>query len=65
MIFKVTFSDGSVETMTMRTSPGDAKRYAAQQFRSRLIARVEPAGLTDMARGRRPQPTPKPPTQGN
>jgi hypothetical protein len=64
MIFKVTFSDGSVETIHAN-SPSDAKRYAAQQFRSRLIARVEPAGLTDMARGRRPQPTPKPPTQGN
>jgi hypothetical protein len=63
MIFKVTFVDGSSETVHAN-SPGEAKRYAVQQFRPRLIARVEPAGLTDMARVR-PQPTQKPPTQGS
>jgi len=59
MIFKVTFVDGSFETVHA-SSPGEAKRLAVQHFRSRVFVRVEPAGLTDMANVR-PQPVRKPP----
>jgi len=63
MIFKVTFVDGSIETVHANSS-GEAKRFAVQHFRSRVLVRVEPAGLTDMATAR-PQPVRKPPSQGN
>jgi hypothetical protein len=62
MIFKITFVDGSVETVHA-SNPGDARRYAIQQFRGRIVARVQPAGLTDMV-NRRPQAMHNPPRQG-
>ena len=58
MIFKVTFVDGSVETVHAN-SLAEAKRHAIKQFRGRIVARVEPAGLTDMTN--RPQAPHKPP----
>jgi hypothetical protein len=63
MVFKVTFVDGSVERV-IANSPLDARRYAVRQFGAR-VARVEPAGLIDMANPRS-QPAHKPPPhQGN
>ena len=63
MVFKITFTDGSVETVHA-SSAGEARRFAIQQFRERVVLRVQPAGLTDMAM-RRPQATDKLPRQGN
>jgi hypothetical protein len=59
MIFKVTFTDGSIES-AHASSPGEARRYAIQQFRDRIVAKVERAGLTDMVNQRR-EATQKPP----
>jgi hypothetical protein len=59
MIFKVTFVDGSIETV-QANSPAEAKRYAVRQFRNRIVARVVAAGLADMANPRS-QATAKPP----
>ncbi len=53
MIFKVTFVDGSVETVHA-SSPAEARRFAIQEFRERIVVKVQPAGLTDMV-NRRPQ----------
>jgi len=47
MIFKVTFVDGSVETIHAGT-PREARLYAIRQFRDRVAVKVERAGLTDM-----------------
>jgi hypothetical protein len=47
MIFKVTFVDGSVETVHAG-NPREAKLYAIRQFRDRIAVKVERAGLTDM-----------------
>jgi len=47
MIFKVTFVDGSVETLHAAT-PREARLYAIRQFRDRVAAKVERAGLADM-----------------
>jgi hypothetical protein len=63
MVFKVTFVDGSVEIINAST-PGEARRYAVQKFRDRLAAKVERAGLTDMAI-QRPQGMQKPQSHGN
>ena len=62
MIFKVTFVDGSVETVHASSS-AEARRFAIQEFRERIVVRVQPAGLTDMV-NRHPQ-TQKTPRQGN
>ena len=62
MIFKVTFVDGSVETVHA-SSPAEARRFAIQEFRERIVVKVQPAGLTNMV-NRRPQ-TQKTPRQGN
>jgi hypothetical protein len=53
MIFKVTFVDGSIETVPAST-PGEARVFATRQFRDRVVVRVERAGLSDMV-NRRPQ----------
>jgi len=63
MIFKVTFVDGSVE-MVHAGTPGEARLYATRQFRDRVAAKVERAGLTDMA-NTRSGATQKPPAPGN
>jgi hypothetical protein len=63
MIYKVTFVDGSIETVHAN-NPVEAKRFALRQFGHRVVARVEPAGLTDMA-STRPQPRQKTPRQGS
>jgi hypothetical protein len=47
MIFKVTFVDGSVETVHAAT-PREAGLFAIRQFRDRVAVKVERAGLTDM-----------------
>lgn len=52
MIFKVTFTDGSIASVHA-SSPAEARRYAIQQFRERIVVKVERAGLTDMAHLRR------------
>ena len=59
MIFKVTFIDGSIESVHA-SSPGEARRYAIQLFRERVVVKVERAGLTDMVNQRR-EATQKPP----
>ena len=64
MIFKVTFVDGSVERV-VANSPLDARRYAVRQFGARVVVRVEPAGLTDMANARAQPAHKPPPRQGN
>ncbi len=63
MIFKITFFDGSVETVHA-SNPGEARRFAIQEFRERIVTKVQPAGLTDMV-NRRPQVMHKPTRQGN
>jgi hypothetical protein len=63
MIFKITFVDGSVETVHA-SNAGEARRFAIQQFQGRIVVKVQPAGLTDMA-NRRPQATDKSPRQRN
>ena len=59
MIFKVTFFDGSIETVPAGT-PGEARSFATRQFRDRVVVRVERAGLSDMM-NRRPQAPDKQP----
>jgi len=59
MIFKVTFFDGSIETVPAST-PGEAKVFATRRFRDRVVVRVERAGLSDMM-NRRPQAPDKQP----
>jgi len=63
MIFKVTFVDGSVETVHAAT-PREARLYAIRQFRDRVAAIVERAGLTDMM-NLRSEAARKPPARGN
>ena len=63
MIFKVTFVDGSVE-MVHAGTPGEARLHATRQFRDRVAAKVERAGLTDMT-NRRPRAIQKPPAPGS
>jgi hypothetical protein len=48
MVFKVIFADGSSESIQANTV-ADARIHARRQFRDRTVARVEPAGLMDMA----------------
>jgi hypothetical protein len=48
MVFNVIFADGSSESIPANTV-ADAKTYARRQFRDRVVARVERAGLMDMA----------------
>jgi hypothetical protein len=48
MVFKVIFADGSFESIHANTAT-DAKTYARRQFHDRVVARVERAGLMDMA----------------
>jgi flavin-binding protein dodecin len=48
MVFKVIFADGSSESIPANTV-ADARAYARRQFRDRVVARVERAGLMDMA----------------
>jgi hypothetical protein len=48
MLFKVIFVDGSVEPIHANNM-ADAKIQATRKFRDRLVARVEHAGLMDMA----------------
>jgi hypothetical protein len=64
MVFKVTFVDGSIEKVHAN-SPLEARRYAVRQFGARVVARVEPAGLTDMANPRAQPAHKPPPRQGN
>ena len=64
MIFKVTFVDGSVETVHAAT-PREARLYAIRQFRDRVAVKVERGGLTDMMNQRDREATQKPPTRGN
>jgi hypothetical protein len=59
MIFKVTFVDGSIETIPAST-PGEARVFATRQLRDRIVVRVERAGLSDMV-NRRPQAPDKQP----
>ena len=63
MIFKVTFVDGSVETVNAGT-PGEARFFATRQFRDRIVVRVERAGLTDMM-SRRSRAAQEPPSRKN
>jgi hypothetical protein len=63
MIFKITFIGGSVGTVHA-SNPGEARRFAIQEFRERIVAKVQPAGLTDMV-NRRPQAIHNPPCQRN
>jgi hypothetical protein len=63
MIFKVTFADGSVETVHAGT-PQEARLYAIEQFRDRVALKVERAGLTDMM-NQRSIDARKPPARGN
>ncbi len=62
MIFKITFIDGSVETVHA-SNPGEARRFAIQEFLERIVAEVQPAGLTDMV-NRRPKAMHESPRQG-
>jgi len=48
MLFKVIFVDGSVEAIHANNM-ADAKIQATRKFRDRLVAKVEHAGLMDMA----------------
>lgn len=48
MIFKVTFDDGSTETVNA-SSFVQAKIHAVGHFRDRLMVRIEAAGLSDLA----------------
>jgi flavin-binding protein dodecin len=48
MVFKVIFADGSSESIHANTV-ADARTYARRQFHNRVVARVERAGLMDMA----------------
>jgi len=48
MVFKVIFADGSSESIHANTV-ADARTYARRQFHGRVVARVEHAGLMDMA----------------
>ena len=48
MVFKVTFTDGTVEMVNAGTAL-DARRSATEKFRGRIAAKVERAGLEDMA----------------
>jgi hypothetical protein len=48
MVFKVIFADGSSESIHANTV-ADARIYARRQYHDRVVARVERAGLMDMA----------------
>ena len=48
MIFKVTFEDGSSETVNA-ISFVQAKINAVGHFRDRLVVKIEAAGLSDLA----------------
>ncbi|MEA2681320.1 MAG: hypothetical protein QOK03_3042 [Candidatus Binataceae bacterium] len=48
MVFKVIFADGSSESIHANTV-ADARIYARRQFSDRIVARVERAGLMDIA----------------
>jgi len=48
MVFKVIFADGSSESIHANTV-SDARIYARRQFHGRMVARVERAGLMDIA----------------
>lgn len=48
MLFKVIFTDGTTEPI-QANNIADAKIQATRKFRGRLIARVQQAGLLDMA----------------
>ena len=63
MIFKVTFVDGSVETVHAAT-PREARLFAIRQFRDRVAVKVERAGLTDMM-NQHSEAARKPPARGS
>jgi hypothetical protein len=63
MIFKITFVDGSVETVHAGT-PREARLYAIRQFRDRVAVKVERAGLADMM-SQHSEPARKPPARDN
>jgi hypothetical protein len=48
MVFKVIFADGSSESIHANTV-ADARIHARRQFSDRIVARVERAGLMDIA----------------
>ena len=48
MVFKVTFEDGSSETVNA-SSMVQAKINAVGHFRGRLVVKIEAAGLSDLA----------------
>ena len=48
MVFKVIFADGSSESIHANTVAA-ARIYARRQFSDRIVARVERAGLMDIA----------------
>jgi hypothetical protein len=60
MLFKVIFVDGSIEPIHANNI-ADAKIQATRKFRDRLVAKVEHAGLMDMAA--RPPTNPNKPNQ--
>jgi hypothetical protein len=60
MLFKVIFTDGTTEPI-QANNIADAKIQATRKFRGRLIARVQQAGLMDMA-ARPPANASKPPS---
>ena len=53
MTFRVTFADGSAEVVNA-SSVGQARMDAIQLFPDRIVAKVTPAGLSDMMVRRRP-----------
>jgi hypothetical protein len=63
MVFKVTFVDGSVETVHAGT-PREARLFAIRQFRDRVAVKVERAGLTDMM-NQHSEAARKPPARGS
>jgi hypothetical protein len=55
MIFKASFTDGTAEILQANQA-GEARYQAVKLFPGKIVAKVEVAGLLDMAK-RRPAPT--------
>lgn len=55
MIFKASFTDGTAEVLQANQAT-EARYQAVKLFPGKVVAKVEPAGLLDMAK-RRPRPT--------